>query len=173
MTGIGNIYGQAAGKWNEVLNQVTDADWDKPSTCDDWTVRELVDHAMHWQATGGGVLGAATTPEDDWTVVEPALVAALANPENLEGTVESFGGMSKQAVAGTVVGDLLVHSWDLARSIGVDATLPEEAAAATLMGLQRMPENMLRSEKMFGPQLECAEGASTQDQLLAFAGRQV
>ncbi len=168
------MWQQAASKWNEVSGQITEADWEKPcATCPEWTVRDLVDHAMHWQAQGGSALGAATSPGDDWSTVEPALQAALADPANLEGTVEAFGNMPKQAVAGTVIGDLLIHSWDLARAIGADDTLPQEATAATLMGLQRMPEDMIRSESMFGPALEAAADASEQDQLLAFVGRQV
>lgn len=172
MTEVGNMWNQAAEKWSEVVAQVGDADWDKPTTCDDWTVRDLVDHAMHWQGAGGAALGAGTNPGDDWTAVQPALSAALADPANLEGTVESFGGMPKQGVAGMVIGDLLVHSWDLARSIGVDDTLPAEVAESTLMGLQRLPEQMLRSDTMFGPAVEVADDASAQDRLLGFVGRQ-
>ena len=142
------MFNQAAGKWNEVADQISDADWEKPTTCADWTVRDLVDHAMHWQAMGAGVFGASVTPEDDWATVQPALSAALNDPANLEGNAEQFGNMPKQGVAGMIVGDLLVHSWDLARSLGVDDTLPAEAAQATLMGLQRLPEQVLRGENM-------------------------
>jgi uncharacterized protein (TIGR03086 family) len=172
MTEVGNIWSQAAAKWNEVSSQIGDGDLEKPTTCAEWTVKDLVEHAMHWQGTGGNVLGAGTNPGDDWATVEPALAAALEDPTNLEGTVEAFGGMPRQGVAGLVIGDLLVHSWDLARSIGVDDTLPAEAVQATLMGLQRLPEEMLRSPTMFGPAVEVADDASPQDQLLAFVGRQ-
>jgi len=80
--------------------------------------------------------------------------------------------MPRQGVAGLVIGDLLVHSWDLARSIGVDETLPAGPVQATLMGLQRLPDKMLRGGTMFGPAIEIADDASPQDQLLAFVGRQ-
>lgn len=65
-----------------------------------------------------------------------------------------------------------VASWDLARSIGADDTLPAGAVEATLMGLGRLPEEMLRSETMFGPAVEVAADASPQDRLLGFVGRQ-
>lgn len=172
MTQVGDMWQQAAAKWNEVSAQVGDADLAKPTTCSDWTVQDLVDHAMHWQGAGGGVLGAGTEPGQDWATVEPALAAALQDPANLEGNAEQFGDMPKQGVAGLITGDLLVHCWDLARSIGADDTLPVEAVEATLMGLQRMPEAMLRSDTMFGPAVEVAADASLQDQLLAFVGRQ-
>ena len=70
-----------------------------------------------------------------------------------------------------LIGDLLIHSWDLARSIGVDETLPADAVEATMLGLSRVPTEMLRGPDMFGEPTDVAEGASAQDQLLAFAGR--
>ena len=45
------------------------------------------------------------------------------------------------------------------------------AVEATLIGLQRVPPETLRSSKMFGEQVEVADDASTQDRLLAYAGR--
>ena len=173
MSGPGDIWNQAAGKWSEVAGQITDADWAKPTTCPEWTVRDLVDHAMHWQAMGAGVFGATgVSPGDDWSTIQPALAEALADPANLEGNAEAFGDMPKQGVAGLVIGDLLVHSWDLARALGADETLPAEAVEATLMGLQRLPEEMLRSDTMFGAAVEVGADANAQDQLLGFVGRQ-
>ena len=172
MDSVGDIWQQAADKWNEVTAQIGDGDWDSATNCPDWTVKDLVDHTMHWQAMGGSVLGAGTEPGQDWATIQPALAAAFTDPSNLEGTAEAFGGMPKQGVAGLVIGDLLVHSWDLARSIGADDTLPAEAVQSTLMGLQRLPEEMLRGENMFGPAVEVADDASDQDKLIGFVGRQ-
>ncbi len=172
MNGPGTMWNHAAEKWSEVSAQISDDDWAKATTCGDWTVRELVDHAMHWQAMGGGALGASTSPGDEWSTVQPALGAALHDPANLEGNTEAFGGMPKQGVVGLLIGDLLIHSWDLARSIGADDTLPAEAVESTLMGLQRLPEKMLRGETMFGPAIEVGDDASAQDKLLGFVGRQ-
>jgi len=172
MQGPGAVWQQAVSKWDEVASQIGDADWEKPTTCDGWTVRDLVDHAMHWQAVGGAEIGAGTAPGQEWAEVQPALAAAFGDPANFEGVSENFGGMPKQGVAGMIIGDLLVHSWDLARSLGVDETLPAEAVESTLMGLQRIPDQVLRGDKMFGPAIEVADDASTQDQLIAFVGRQ-
>ncbi|MGH1494025.1 MAG: TIGR03086 family metal-binding protein [Acidimicrobiales bacterium] len=171
MNSVSDTWQLAADKWDEVVNQVSDDDWAKSTPCDGWTVRELVDHAMHWQGRGGGVFGADADKDADWATLKPALATALADPANLEGNAEALGGTPKQAVAGLITADLLVHSWDLARSIGADATLPEAAAESTLMGLQRLPEEMLRSDRMFGPAVEVADDASAQDRLIAFVGR--
>ena len=171
MDSVADIWGLAADKWDEVVSQVGDDDWAKPTPCAGWTVRDLVDHAMHWQGRGGGVFGADVGPDAEWAALRPALATALADPANLEGNAEELGGTRKQAVAGLITADLLVHSWYLAQSIGADATLPEAAAESTLMGLQRLPEQMLRSDRMFGPAVEVADDASAQDKLIAFVGR--
>ncbi len=171
MDNVGDIWGLAADKWDEVMGHVGDDDWGKDTPCDGWTVQDLVDHAMHWQGRGGAVFGAEAEPDADWATLRPALAAALADPANLEGNAEALGGTPKQAVAGLIIADLLIHSWDLARSVGADATLPEAATESTLMGLQRLPEEMLRNDRMFGPAVEVADDASTQDKLIAFVGR--
>ncbi len=171
MDGVGEAWAQAAEKWDEVASRIGDDDWGKPTPCDGWTVRDLVDHAMRWQARGGDVFGADVGPDADWATLRPALAVALADPANLKGQAEQLGGTPKQAVAGLITADLLVHSWDLARSIGVDATLPEAAAESTLRGLRQLPEAMLRSDRMFGPAVDIADDASTQDKLIAFVGR--
>ena len=173
MTEQAAVWRLTADKWTEVADAITDDDWSKPTT-----VRRVhrprarrCDHAMHWQAMGGGIVGAGTAPGDAWDDVRPALSAALEDPSNLDGTVEAFGGMPKQQVLGLLITDLLVHSWDLARSLGVDETLPPAAVEAALIGLQRMPEEQLRSGAMFAPAVEVADDASAQDRLIAFTGR--
>jgi len=171
MSQMGDIWRQAADKWSAVSSQITEDQWDQPTPCAEWTVRDLVDHAMHWQARGGSILGAGTSEGDDWATIQPKVSEALDDPSNLEGNAEAMGGMPKQQVAGFVIGDLVIHSWDLARAIGADESLPEGAVQATLMGLQRAPDAMLRSATMFGPAIEVADDASAQERLLAFAGR--
>ncbi|MEO1060461.1 MAG: TIGR03086 family metal-binding protein [Actinomycetota bacterium] len=169
---MGSIWQQAADKWNEVRAQVGDDDLAAPcASCPGWTVGDLIEHAMHWQGQGAMAL-AGLTPGSPWEELEPALAGALADPANLEGTVEAMGGMPKQQVAGFVIGDLLVHSWDLARSVGADDTLPVEAVQSTYLGLQRVPDQMLRGDNMFGPQIDVGDDPTPQEQLLGFLGRQ-
>ena len=166
------VWQQTVDKWNEVVAQVSDEQMSAPcATCPEWKVADLIEHTMHWQSQGAAAL-AGVDPSTEWADIQPAMSATLSDPSNLEGTVEAMGGMPKQQVAGFVIGDLLVHSWDLAQSIGADATLPAGAVRATYMGLQRAPEEMLRSETMFGPAVEVPADADPQTQLLGFVGRQ-
>jgi len=174
MSGPADIWVQTADAFDQHLAAVTDDQWAAASPCTEWTVRELVDHAVGAQRQLGGLFGASVEEGDDWATVRAAVQAAISDPANLEGNAppQVFGGMPKHQVLGIAVGDLLLHAWDLARAIGADETLPAEAVQAVYMGFQRMPEPMLRSGGMFGPAIEVADDASEQDKLLAYTGRQ-
>jgi len=169
--------GPVADKWTEVYARIGDADWDIQTSCEEWSVRGLVDHTLQWQAMGGRMLGAATTPGDDWATIRSAYTTHLSDPSNLAGTVDEFAGIPKQELTGFLIGDLLIHSWDLARAIGADETLPPAAVEATMAGLHHVPPELLRGhnplgQAMMGPAVEIADDASIQDRMLAFSGRQ-
>jgi len=93
----------------------------------------------------------------------------------LEGTTDMgpMGEVPKTVPFGIAASDLLVHTWDLARAIGADETLPADAVSAAYAGLQRFPEPMMRAPERFGPAIECADDADEQTKMLSFAGRTV
>ena len=176
MSGPLDLWRLTAGKWSEVYGQVGDGQWEQPTPCAEWTVRELVDHTLGWQAQGGGLLGAGTAPGDDWDRIRTSFDALLSDPSRLTGTVPEFAGIPKQNLVGFLIGDLLIHSWDLARSIGADDTLPPDVVAATTDGLHHVPPDLLRGtnplgQKMMGAAVEVPDDASDQDRMLAFTGR--
>ena len=156
------------------MANVSDDQWDAASGCGDWTVRELVDHAIFWQANLGQVVGAGTSPEDGWDAIKSGVAGALADPAILEGNIEGgpMNGMPKHMGMGLATADALLHSWDLGQAIGVAVELPAEAVAAVQMGVSQIPEGMLRSPGMFGPEIAVPDDASAQDKLLGFTGRQ-
>ncbi|MCU1602620.1 MAG: hypothetical protein JWO22_3329 [Frankiales bacterium] len=176
MSGPIDIWRPVADKWTELYARVDDGDWNAPTPCSDWTVRDLIEHNLHWQATGGAMLGAATGVDDDWQAIREAYESHLSDPSNLDGTVEEFAGIPRQELAAFLIGDLLIHSWDLARSIGADEVLPAAAVEATMAGLHHVPEGLLRGrnplgQPMMGPAIDISDDASTQDRMLAFSGR--
>jgi hypothetical protein len=78
----------------------------------------------------------------------------------------------------------LIHSWDLARSVGADEALPPDAVEATTIGLHHVPPELLRhvppellrgtnplGQKMMAAAVEVPADASPQDRMLAFTGR--
>ena len=76
------------------------------------------------------MIGADIAPGDDWARIRVAFDSHLADPDGLDGLVEAFAGIPKQDMIGLLIGDLLIHSWDLARSIGADETLPPDVSQA-------------------------------------------
>jgi uncharacterized protein (TIGR03086 family) len=174
MQGPAEIWQLSADSFEAKLAQVSDDQWDAPTGCGDWTVRELVDHALFWQCNLAGVVGAQASPEDGWDSIKAAISGALEDPTALDGTLESgpMTGMPKHQAMGLATADVLVHGWDLARAIGVDDTLPEAAVEAVQMGLAQAPPQMVRNPQVFGPAIEVPADASAQDKLIGFVGRQ-
>jgi len=148
--------------------------WESQTPCSEWNVRQLVDHAVAVQANLGSSVDVQASEGDDWPTVRTAMQAALSDPEALAGTTNhpAFGEVPKARILGIGISDLLLHSWDLARAVGADESLPTEAVAASFEGLQQLPPEMMRAEGRFGEAIPTADGADLQTQLLGFTGRQ-
>jgi uncharacterized protein (TIGR03086 family) len=176
MAGPVDIYRQVAAKWGELTREIAPDQWDDPTPCSEWDVRQLVDHVNAWQAQGGNLLGMDIPAGAAWPDIEAAFEATLSDPTRLSGTVPEFGGVPKHDLAGFLIGDLLIHCWDLARSIGADDTLPPAAVEATTMGLHHAPEPLLRGTNPLGAAMMAAavdvpDDASAQDKMIAYSGR--
>ena len=78
-------------------------------------------------------------------------------------TVESAVGM-------IVLGDVLVHTWDLARATGLDETLDADIVTEMLIGMQPI-DDMLRQSGHYGPKVAVDEDVDDQTKLIAFTGR--
>ena len=174
MQGPAEIWKIAADSFEAKLAAVGDDQWDAPTQCGEWTVRELVDHTLFWQSNLAATVGAEASPDDGWDHIKSTIAAALEDPSVLEGNLESgpMTGMPRHMAMGLATADVLIHGWDLARAIGADETLPEAAVQAVQMGLAQAPEKMIRNPQLFGPAIEVPADASAQDKLLGFVGRQ-
>ena len=75
------------------------------------------------------------------------------------------------AIATFVLGDVLVHTWDLARAGGLDETLDPDVVHDMLVAMEPLDE-MLRASGQYGPRVEVAPDADEQTRLIAFTGRQ-
>ena len=174
------LWRQVADGFSERLVAVGPDDWARPTCCDEWDIAALVDHAIGAQRMVPKALGATgdidVTGDDQvqvWNTVRHAADGALSAPGALDGTVKlPFGEMPARDGLGFPLGDLLVHTWDLARALGVNDRLLAEACAVTYANLQPI-DAVIRAPGFFGPKLEPGADADEQDTLLAFVGRQV
>ena len=176
MSGPVDIYRQVAAKWSDLTSGVASDQWNNPTPCTEWNVRQLVDHVNAWQTQGGNLLGIEIPAGAAWPDIQAAFDAKLSDPSQLTGNVPEFGGIPKHDLAGFLIGDLLIHSWDLARSIGADDTLPPAAVEATTTGLHHAPEPLLRGTNPLGTPMMAAAvevpgDAGAQDKMIAYTGR--
>ena len=107
-----------------------------------------------------------TRPTDDpqvrWAVTVEALFAALAVPEAID--------PERVSLLEVLSTDVVVHTWDLARAVGVDVTLDEELCQRGRIRASAHQKE-LEASGMFGPAVVVAGQASAQDRMLALYGR--
>jgi uncharacterized protein (TIGR03086 family) len=101
---------------------------------------------------------------------EPGADFGRARAETLEvfgepGIVDKTG-----PTLGIAFSDQLLHGWDLAMSTGQDATMPAELPEAAYSFIYGRFTDEQRPG-IFKPELAVAPGASAQDKLLAYTGR--
>lgn len=178
----------AAAHFESVAALVTPTDLAKPTPCGDWTVQQLLDHVVGGNAMAAALVGGASR-EDAVAVLTTAVVGddvvaavqsslrsqadAFADPTALELTVHHPAmDMPGAQLLGFRVGDLLVHSWDLARAIGADETLDPEVVAVVATNIEPM-RPFIGQVGMFGegPSGTLDDNADAQTALLDLMGR--
>src|SRR3954471_18882911 len=124
------------------LREVGPGDWDRPTPCSGWTVRDLVTHVLvgarmsallvdgGTRAEAEALFVDATLPDDvmgEFDAGADAQAAAFAGPVPMERVpAHPAGDFPASLLLGFRIGDWTMHAWDLARAIGADETLPEE-----------------------------------------------
>jgi uncharacterized protein (TIGR03086 family) len=148
---------------------------DAQTPCEGWDVRTLVNHLIAWQgffqaSARGEEAARPSEPPPDVVGGDP--VAAYENARR--STLEAFKAPGVQDKAAMTMGlafvDQVVHGADLAKATGQDATIPPDLAEAAF----GMVNGRLSDENRgnaFGPAVDVADDASTQDKLLAYLGR--
>ncbi|WP_344532121.1 TIGR03086 family metal-binding protein [Streptomyces albiaxialis] len=122
--------------------------WKDPTPCPDWTVTELVNHAVQGNLVYTALLGGGKAEDFLTSLDEDALgdgpeaalasferaaascAAALREPGALERPVDyPFGPAVGRKLLGLMVTDMTVHAWDLARAVDGDDQLPPRLVA--------------------------------------------
>jgi uncharacterized protein (TIGR03086 family) len=178
----------ACGSTQAIIEQITDADLDRPTPCSEWTVRQLLNHVIGTLHLGRALLEdsppiAAMTPgglpDEDLLGGDPtkayrlgveALLAA-AQPDTLAAMhATPFGEMPGAILAGFTTLDIAVHGWDLATAIGHPANLDDALANDILAFAHQTLTEDTRAPRI-GPEVAVDASASTTDRLVAYLGR--
>jgi uncharacterized protein (TIGR03086 family) len=133
-----DVLDHGGAQFARVLGAVTPQDWASPTPCEGWTVRDLVVHVVGGTVMSVALLGGATSDEAfallqtdvlgdeplDTFVAAQAELSAAFRTADLEMTVHHMvGDIPASMLLGFRIGDLTLHSWDLARAIQADETL--------------------------------------------------
>ena len=179
MTDHSKRYATVCAGFTERLQGV-EGQWDAPTPCTEWNVRQLVSHVIDVHRRVLARLDGGDAPEvgesEDlppaWKDVSSRIQAALEDPKRASTEVESFGSRApfEQVVGTLLVSDTVAHTWDLARATGQDETLDPDAVRSTREFITPFGD-MMRSPGGFGPELEAPADADEQTKLLAFMGR--
>lgn len=168
------------------VQEIGDDDWDRPTPCSEWSVRDLVNHIVNedkWivpllegktiaevgDEFDGDLLG--DDPKAAWAEARDAALAASSGDEVLDRTVNvSWGQISGKEYLSQIFSDHLIHAWDLARGIGASEEMDEELVEVCYE-MSKPQEEFMKSTGFFGGVVEPAEDADTWTKLLAVYGR--
>lgn len=173
-----------------LVGRADPGDWDRPTPCEGWTLRLLVEHmgAQHLgfaaAARGEGADAEAwahRTAGDDpvawYQETARTVLDAFARPGPAERRFAlpeiSTGTTFPGAVAmGFHFIDYVVHSWDAAATLGLPLALPDEVLEAALPYALRVPDGPAREgpAAAFRPALPVTDGGPL-TRVLAALGR--
>ncbi len=164
-----------ASDW--ALQKVTVAakDLDAPTPCDGWDVRTLLNHMLDTQryflGAARGEAGSPPSPTPPEVISDDPVADFDRTRQEM---IRSYGEPGVVARTGPSLGiafaDQLLHGWDVARATGQDATMPDGLAAAAYETIHGRFTDEQRPG-IFKPEIPVAAGASPQDRLLAYTGR--
>jgi uncharacterized protein (TIGR03086 family) len=177
---VADRYRRLAEAMTDRIAAVPEDAWSRPSPCEGWTARDLVQHLLDVHARFEQLVGRelADHPpvEDDplgaWTAVRDQVQGDLDDPDRAAEEYQGRFGTSTfgASVDGFVCFDLVVHGWDLARATGQDDTIdPDEVVR--IQGFADSMGDMMVANGVTTAPVEPAPDASAQDRLLNMLGR--
>lgn len=168
----------------ELIAGVRPDQWDAPTPCTDWTVRDLVGHLFAVQSRieanpAGSVNHLPSTlpvPDADAAAAFRTAAergAAAWSDEALASTVvRPYGEVPGAVAVADFTREHLVHGWDLATATGQDPEALGDLAATILPSARQfLPAEIRGAGIPFDPVVEPAADAGPTEQLANWLGR--
>lgn len=165
------VLSHALDQAGDVLDGVHADHFDLPTTCSDWSVRQLVGHL---EATPRHFLAMARDEPVDWSETpDPGESGWSARfRSGADDLLHHWHtrGEAEGTQADWQTAELAVHTWDLARATGQTRRLDPEVAERGLAFMEKSLTDDLRGTA-FGPRVDVPADAPAYERLAAFAGR--
>ncbi len=176
------------GETNRVVDGIEPSQLDNPSPCDEWTVRDVLNHI-----TGGATMFAVCVRDgsmsdeqlgevmagdnlgSDYKGAFRAASAAALDAFDEPGAAEKmvklpFGEMPAGMAINIAIFDVATHTWDLAKGTGQTMQLDPEVLDAAYELAQAMLPNM-RAGGLVAEEVAISADAPKADRLAALTGR--
>ena len=187
-----DLLGKATNHVKEVVAGIQQSQLDAPTPCAEWNVHGLINHLLGGLEFAAGSfvgnppniqLAAADSSQigdHDASNLSQAyrdevdrVLELASQPGALEKIASTpFRDMPmSQFLVGTWL-DQFIHGWDLAKATGQETTLAPELVDFAFPMLKSGFADMGREAGFIGPEIALPDGASRQDQMMAYMGRQ-
>ncbi|NND76284.1 MAG: TIGR03086 family protein [Ilumatobacter sp.] len=174
----------ALANTTRLVQGIADDQWDNPTPCSKWNVRQLVTHTAGVMANfRNAAQGESVGNPDDFDLgADPGTTLATLSAENVaawqaRGELDSpvsLGDNEFPGIVGISINtlDAYVHGWDIARATGQDARLDAQLCDGILgFARQAVPEAPREGDN-FHAVVPTGDDAGAPDKLLAYLGRQ-
>jgi uncharacterized protein (TIGR03086 family) len=174
--------------WNDgasIVSSLTAGDLSRPTACAGWDVKELLNHTLgecqmmtlvnQGETSGndrGDLVGDGAGLSETWARLGAENIASWRTT-GLQGERSYFYG-TFSAVASAVInlGEILVHSWDLARGIDIDFEVDPEQATLVHGLYAAIPLDGMRKGGMLAAEVSVPTDAPVAERMLGLLGRQ-
>ena len=179
-----SLYTSTVRTWLSKVAAVEADQWELPTPCQDWNVRELVNHVVGedlWTVPlldGKSVADVGDAFEGDLLGSEPVARAQAVGVAAIDSAAAavpgggavylSYGEDSIDNYVHQLAADHLVHGWDLAAATGQERDLDRQEVAGVAVWFADW-EEAYRSSGVVGPRT--TSGGNPQSDLLAGFGR--
>ncbi|GLV53033.1 TIGR03086 family protein [Thermobispora bispora] len=186
MIDIRDAYRRALHDFGERLHLVRDDQWELPTPCVDWDVRELVNHLVNENLlapellAGRRITDIAGMYEEDVLGDDPIKAFEVSAQNAVEAVYAEgaltrvahlpFGDVPGREYISELFADALIHTWDLAHAIGASERLDPELVASCAEWFERTREDYQETGLIAEP-VNVPEDADQQTRLLAAWGR--
>jgi uncharacterized protein (TIGR03086 family) len=179
----GELLDQGLDFFTAVLTRLGDDDWERPTPCAGWTVRDLLGHLVttirvaisvmqDQQPTWPAVAHPGNLVEGDPVEFWRA-AAAQARDADLERVMDTPLGQTVADDLSIPVIDPYVHAWDAGAAVGIAVEIPAGVIGYAHAYIDPLLPEVVRGKgRAFGPQTRPPAGATPTERFIAWTGRQ-